>query len=134
MPTLEIENSDQVFIVRGRDPLARGGLHYLQPNTLIVVMQVLDNQRAIGRVWIGGDRVTGFSLFTFTMESGFGPCSSEFRFNEPMNHAYNTIRRLEPFVAIREPSDNPSPAPMPDPVPLEDDGDRPSRFQRDPVI
>jgi hypothetical protein len=139
MPTIEVDDSDVVFVVKGRGGL-RGGYHELGPNDLVVVMQVLEGEygysdgspRSVGRVWIGGTRLTGFNRFGFTMESGFGPCSVEVTFPEATGWYENLTSRLEPVVTIRYSGDTVEPVQVTEPERYI--GVRISRYNRDPVI
>ena len=106
MPTIiEVEDSDQVFVVKGRGS-APGGYHELGPNDLLVVVQVIATEEDIielipyARVYVGGTRVSGFEGFTFSMNDEATPSTIEFKFPENWSeyHVVGLVRRLHPFA------------------------------------
>lgn len=109
MPTIEVEDSDQVFVVKGRGS-APGGYHELGPNDLLVVVQVVAGDGEVidlipyARVYIGGTRVNGFEGFTFSMTNDTTPSTIEFKFPETdwsEYHVVGLVRRLYPFATVR---------------------------------
>lgn len=137
MPIIEVDDSDVVFVVKGRGS-APGGYHELGANDLLVTMQVIASDEDIielipySRVYVGGTRISGFESFTFSMNDEATPSGIEFLFpgNWSRYHVVGLVRRLHPFVTIRySGSVELTQATKPEP-PVE----RVSRYSREPVI
>jgi len=137
MPTIEVEDSDQVFVVKGRGS-ASGGYHELGPNDLLIVAQVVAGDGEVidlipyARVYMGGTRVSGFEGFTFSMDNEATPSTIEFKFPENWSghHVVGLVRRLHPFVTVRYSGASGLPQAIKSGPPVE----RVSRYNRSPVI
>lgn len=140
MPIIEVEDSDQVFVVKGRGS-APGGYHELGVGDLLVIMQVVAAEDDIrdpsqlipfARVYIGGTRINGFEGFTFSMSDAMTPSGIEFLFPEGWSeyHVVGLAHRLDPFVTVRYSGAVGVPKTT-DPGPPVD---RVSRYSREPVI
>lgn len=114
MPTIEVDESDQVFVVKGRGS-ARGGYHELGPNDLVVTMRQttfsedprdLAEIQPYGQIYVGGSPVSGFERFSFVRGQRPTDCVVEFTFPESERNRMSVLRRviqrLEPFVNIRQ--------------------------------
>lgn len=140
MPTIEVDESDVVFVVKGRGS-APGGYHELGVNDLLVTMQVVANDEDIrdpielipyARVYVGGTRISGFEGFTFSMDNEDTPSGIGFLFPENWSqyHVVDLVRRLHPFVAIMHSGPVESTQATVPQSPVE----KVSRYRREPVI
>jgi len=146
MPTIEVDESDQVFVVKGRT--GRGGYHEFGPSDLIIAVQslrsVIDEvgfedpgvpeNDIYTRVWIGGTYWGGWGGFTLTNLGGPRNTHVEFTFQRGQAPVLQErILGLGPWATIRylgDPTGSSEP-PVEEPLtPV----DRVSRYNRDPVI
>jgi hypothetical protein len=141
VPTIEVDDSDVIFVVKGRGE-APGGYHELGPRDLIVMMQMVPEEDArdsiqvmpYTRIFVGGTPVGGIERFRFETDSYSVFPTIEVMFPEPWVGHYRDelLSRLEPFVTVRYTvgvtPEKPQ-ATEPD-LPVE----RVSRYSREPVI
>ena len=143
MPTIEVDESDQVFIVKGRGAGVRGGYHELGANDLLVVVQQVTMEDArddaevvpYSRIYVGGTLVPLIERFSMVVDQELGPPPRvEFVFTDswPTSTVVELVRRLGDYVTVQV-GNNESVVPL---GPGEEayTGPRVSRYAREPVI
>ena len=144
MPTIEVEDSDVVFVVTGRGART-GGYHVLGPRDLLVMVQMLGavDQLPAGRVsgdavvpytriFVGGTQVGGLDQFRFEASASTFTPTIEFTFAAGLESLESLVRGLSPFVTVQYTGTRDEPSPIPDADRYI--GVRVSRYQREPVI
>jgi hypothetical protein len=110
---IEVDESDQVFVVKGREG-ERGGYHELGVNDIIVLVQQVTVERGEevseviphARIYLGGTVVPLVERFSLVIDQSFGnPTQVGFIFMETFPYGNgrlaNLVSRLNPYITVQ---------------------------------